>query len=480
MKKIFLAGIILVICASTVSSQQYFLNVWVDRGCGANYKVGDKILVYYDTNVEWGATITIWERQPDGTRLKKLNNGYISGGSGNYGYVIQEKIMGRRAVEVELISNFPYLQLTKSCEFNVVEEIAKNGTLLVSIKDQNGSPLANVTVLLDGQEKGKTDASGRVAISNVNPGNHTIEVSFSGKKDTRSVYVSEGTQPVDFLFSVVKEGRLSLVVKDLHGNPVSGASITVDGSMKGVTDSSGTLSLTLTSGNHTLLVSQGGKEKSVTISIKEGQSATTEILLETAGKMVTFSVKDKRGTPIPTTQIFVDYILKGTTNAQGTLQADVEEGSHLVTASKEGYSTFQLNATIEPDETVDIVITEAMPYYLYGGIAAAVILLLLAVFFLMRRKPVAPPVPPSYETPAYGEEKKKEYKEFKKPSFVSENAEEVAPTGRVRYCKICHGALDKEQNPYVCECTQVYHRACAQRQMEVDRTCPACGKKIAL
>ncbi|KYK35563.1 MAG: hypothetical protein HXS48_20720 [Theionarchaea archaeon] len=104
-----------------VPAQAFTLDIWIDRGCGAEYHVGDMLKVHWE--VSHPCEITVWEIKPDGYKRKLTSQPIISiqGGHGSSGWTIREEHgYGRRAIYAQATSQ--YGSDSDECEFYVVEE----------------------------------------------------------------------------------------------------------------------------------------------------------------------------------------------------------------------------------------------------------------------------------------------------------------------------------------------------------------------
>jgi hypothetical protein len=63
--------------------------------------------------------------------------------------------------------------------------------LIVKVRDGSGKIIANAEVSLNGKTKGKTDDKGVVKFENVLTGNHSLLVSYAGKKVSHTIYVDD-------------------------------------------------------------------------------------------------------------------------------------------------------------------------------------------------------------------------------------------------------------------------------------------------
>jgi len=159
---------------------------------------------------------------------------------------------------------------------------ARAFSLTVVVKDlKTGSAVAGASVYLDGLYKGSTDRNGRLVISNVAQGSHTVKVTKSGYNDgSQSVNLQSDTSITVYLTPISKTFSLTVVVKDLKtGSAVAGASVYLDGSYKGTTDSNGRLVISnVSEGSHIVRASKSGYyDKSQTVAVSSNTSVTISL-----------------------------------------------------------------------------------------------------------------------------------------------------------------------------------------------------------
>ena len=115
-------------------AQSFTLNIWIDRGCGGEYHVGDMITVYWEAS--HACQITLWEKEPDGTRRKVGTGPIMSGaGEGSKGWTLGDYGYGERVIQANASSL--YGEDSDECRFYVVED---NGAPQDTDTDRDGIP----------------------------------------------------------------------------------------------------------------------------------------------------------------------------------------------------------------------------------------------------------------------------------------------------------------------------------------------------
>ena len=122
MKRIMAIVVSLVLCSQSITqvpAQTFTLTIWIERGCGAEYHVGEMLKVHWEAS--HSCTITIYEEEPDGKRRKLTTQGIIAGaGHGSRGWTIEDYGYGRRVIHATATSEFG--SDSDSCEYYVVQE----------------------------------------------------------------------------------------------------------------------------------------------------------------------------------------------------------------------------------------------------------------------------------------------------------------------------------------------------------------------
>jgi hypothetical protein len=469
------AFLLLLLCPTSVNALTVKVSL-SGGGCGSTYYVGQQYTVY--VSVSEDSYVTVKSVKVTGTTI--IENSKFFPAHTNYaiiGWVDEPN--GTHTITAEAKS-LTGVVMQDSCSFNVVGGTTvittpppQLSTVIVFVKDREGQPISGVNVHLDGTFEGKTDASGILSLS-ATSGSHIVTASLGDKKDSRSINVS-GSATAELILDIAKVGTIMVSIKDQNGQPVGGAELYLDGTLV-LSDVQGTCKVpNVNEGSHAL---KAVKEKSVDVKdiFVEANKTSSVVLtlnMQTIGTLA-ISVVDGKGNPIAGASLYINNEVVGITNPQGVfIKENLPPGTYTILASKGGYKSSVANSTVtlNAQSSVTILLASEINYLLYGGIAGGVLLFLALIILIMRRKPAPPPTEPFIpEKVPY--EKKVEDKKTTYPPKPSLSPASVS--GRVLYCKLCHGALDKELNPFVCECGQPYHQECAQRH----HNCPACGRNM--
>ncbi|MGC1122167.1 MAG: hypothetical protein WBA22_13845 [Candidatus Methanofastidiosia archaeon] len=105
--------------AVQIPAQSFSIEIWVERGCGGTYYVGEMLKVYWEAS--HGCEITFYEKEPDGTRRKLHSGPIFSGeGRGSRGWTIKDYGYGLREIQAYATSEFG--SDSDSCQYYVREE----------------------------------------------------------------------------------------------------------------------------------------------------------------------------------------------------------------------------------------------------------------------------------------------------------------------------------------------------------------------
>lgn len=292
-------------------------DVWVDKGCGSTYEIGETITIYFEVNTD--AYIELWLTFPDGSTSLRAQGSICGGVTYNdTGYVGEPA--GKRTLVLKAWSGAEYDSDT--CTYYGSEP---PGSIRVE------STPSGADVYLDQSYEGKTP----LTIRDVSPGSHTLRVIKSGYKEwtkTVTVYSNETT----YVNAALQKELGSIHVTS---NP-SGAKVYLDGSYKGTTP------LTIgdvSTGNHTLTLKKNGYydwERSYNVSAGE----TVDVYASLELKVGYLNVRSN----VEGASVYVDGSYKGTI----PLYVGIPVGMHTVTVSANKYYDYTTSVTVETDRTV--------------------------------------------------------------------------------------------------------------------------------
>jgi len=133
-------------------------------------------------------------------------------------------------------------------------------TVMVADKETK-LPVQGASVYMDDDLKGTTDANGMLVISNVLKGEHILKVTKAGYEDyEKKVNIKKDTMVNVRLKQLPRPVTLTVIVIDKKTKlPIQGASVYLDGELRGVTDENGILLIAnVPPGKHVLKVTKEG------------------------------------------------------------------------------------------------------------------------------------------------------------------------------------------------------------------------------
>ena len=138
------------------------------------------------------------------------------------------------------------------------------GTLTVSVKDDKGATINTATVTIrssTGAVVRSITTSGGTGSTQLAPGAYRVSAVSSGYAESlqqTTNITSNQTSSLSITLAPAT-GSIRVVAKDASGAPLAGASVYVDGTLSGITDSEGELLVTgLKLGTHTVRITKGG------------------------------------------------------------------------------------------------------------------------------------------------------------------------------------------------------------------------------
>lgn len=368
------AAIVFVLCtlfSAQMPAQTFTITIWVDKGCGGEYFVGEMLTVHW--RASHSCTIVFWEEEPDGTRRKLTTQGVMSGaGEGSRGWTLKDYGYGKRAVYAEASSLFG--ADTARCEYYVLKKAAD---IHVTIKDQDGEPVSGADIQLDGISVGTSNADGVYTIPEAEFGEHTITCVYNDEEQkTRIRIASTQTQYMNFVFTVEKRGSITVQVNNQHGDPLE-ADIYVDGFKEGVSSSDGTFTVSTQEGTHFVEahIKEYTAQKSVTV-IRNQTSFVDLVITVQVDTTLQVTVQDDTGTLITDAIVYVDNIFLGRTSPQGIAQGMTTPGAHVVRIEKQGYQSTTKNITLQEGVNTTTVVIQKEEVAAYGILVVIGVLLL--------------------------------------------------------------------------------------------------------
>lgn len=207
----------------------------------------------------------------------------------------------------------------------------ENGTVTGNVKDDKGTPIEGAKVEFGTNNYDITDENGNYSIT-VPAGNaRTGKAYMSGYNEatqTVNVPAGETVKNVDFILTpLATTGEVYGTVRDLNGNPIVGAKVTVENGVTITTGAGGSYSVILPAGTYNLEASAVGY-------LSSGESPVTLA----AGQRfnLEFALMLNQGT--------VQGFVKNASTKQGIEGAEVQFGSYIATTGNDGRYSIVLPA----------------------------------------------------------------------------------------------------------------------------------------
>lgn len=341
--------------------------IWVDRGCGSQYMIGDPITIYFRTSHD--ATVQVIDVHGSQTLL--LYQGDIVGGltytqtgtvgppEGTVTFIIKAWSGGNYAED--------------SC---VIYAVSVTGEIRVEVVDiSTGLPLEDCKVYLDGDYKGTTGSNGVFTITNVEAGTHTLKVTkqrYYNWEDTVTVSAGQTVTVRVELQRMPAVGDLRIGAQEsgtLKG--IKGAKVYLDNNYAGETDNYGYLTITnVDAGQHSITIeAEGYQTYTATVTVEEGKLNVHIAKMQPTAQPTT--------TPAPTTTTPPS---PSPTTTQPPTTTPVTTPPITTPPPSPGLPT---------DILILLIILAVV----------AVVSIIIAITVLRRRKTLPPPPPPSYPPP---------------------------------------------------------------------------------
>ena len=212
------------------------------------------------------------------------------------------------------------------------------------------SNVANADVYLDGEYKGKTDASNSLTIKEVMIGAHKLKVQYGKVGSEQDIEVNDSS--ILFRLSVnTAANEPQFVVFTVSPD---NAVVIIDGKHYGLTD--GAMRAVLDGGTYNYTVSAAGYHSQSGTFTVAGSKVAKDITLSADAATVTLTVADNA-------EIWINGKRVGTGRWDGTLNS----GAYIFEAKREGYKTTTLSKHIASSEPVQSY-TLSAPTPIYGSI----------------------------------------------------------------------------------------------------------------
>jgi hypothetical protein len=242
---------------------------------------------------------------------------------------------------------------------NTLRLAGADDTLITAVREASAAVTAelvvatspNARVYLDGELHGQASAQGEL-VAKVKPGAHALKITLAGKKDFEQSITLTARQVTPV------EAHLMDLTGSIRVRTLAGATISLDGASRGITDATGVLVLAgVAAGPHDLRVSVEGKkdfQQSVMVAVGE-ESAVNPTLADLGG---TLHVQTLAGA-----EVFLDGSSRGTVDASGQLAIpELAAGSHDLRIAAHGRQEYRQSVSVIAGQESRVVATpEPLP-----------------------------------------------------------------------------------------------------------------------
>jgi hypothetical protein len=219
-------------------------------------------------------------------------------------------------------------------------------------------------VIIDGDSKGRTGGGGLLFTQIGGSGTHLVQVVCYGYETYSTSMTLAGSAAYQLIELAEATSYLTITVTDGHGNPLSGATVYIDGDRIGTTDADGEYrDPAMIEGTYTFTISKDNYEEwEETRTI--GDTATIYATLPIIKTGVTVIVEETDHTVVEGATVTLDGEVIGMTDSAGELDIDLEPGSgYTFDARKEGYENASAVLGIEPGDGSKIVTITLEPEF---------------------------------------------------------------------------------------------------------------------
>jgi protocatechuate 3,4-dioxygenase beta subunit len=366
----------IMLSATSLPAQRFTLTIWVDKGCGGDYFVGDMLTVNW--RVSHNCEIIFWEIEPDGFK-RRLHSGPVitTAGEGSRGWTLKDYGYGKRAIYAEATSIWG--RDSDQCEFYVHKKAAE---VQITVTDQDGEPISGADIMINGTSVATTTTAGTATLSDVEFGEHLIEVRVGEEKQSSPIRIASiQKQYLDFVFTVEKRGSIQVSVSDQKGAPLPQVDIYIDGYREGHTDSSGMITVSVAEGTHFVEAKADGETQERSVIVERGKTTpvdfTVYLSMETTIEVL---VMDEQGNPVSDAGVYTDNVFLGRTDAGGRVYQKSTSGFHALRVEKEGYTSHVEDIMLQEGENkLTVTITAEKDTPLYG------ILSVIGILYILKR-----------------------------------------------------------------------------------------------
>ncbi|MCP8313683.1 MAG: PEGA domain-containing protein [archaeon] len=172
---------------------------------------------------------------------------------------------------------------------------------------------------------------------------------------------NEDLTPAEVSFKIKYVGTITVYVRDSAYRPIKDAQIYLDGKYVGLTNSYGKLVIqNAPTGSQVVKATKAGyNDASKTVTVYKGTNTNVAITMSIKTYTITVYVKDSAGKLVSYAYVYLDGVIKGTTDYTGKrIISNVAQGQHTIKVKKFGYSDYSTSIDVVSDMTLTIYLSK--------------------------------------------------------------------------------------------------------------------------
>ncbi len=227
--------------------------------------------------------------------------------------------------------------------------------LTVLVYDENVAPLRNAIVRVvgpDAEKTGETGFDGKAIFTLKDGETYQIFITALDYRDEQRSVLISGAQPEPITVVMVRGDRFAFRVTEVEtALPISGASISIDGNLKGTTGDDGVFSYNLRKGyEYQILVEKPEYQSFAKREYITGDQQVLSISLSKAYHSPFVSAFDPVKKVVDSADVYIDgMLLRKTDNYGRASLGRLTAGTYLLEIRKGGFEPYSQNITVSED-----------------------------------------------------------------------------------------------------------------------------------
>lgn len=261
---------------------------------------------------------------------------------------------------------------------------------LVVTDEKDQAALEDVMVYIDGNPVGRTDARGVLVLQVPRDKVYNFRLVRTGYKDYTEKRLIGGNEAIVPIILQRSPTRVVLSVIDENGNAVQGASVFIDGSLRGTTSGNGLYSpVSILEGNYSVEVRHPGFITAKKQVVVGGKADQIPVVLAFEDVNLTILVEDRNHRILEGATVSLNQNATGKTDSRGVLQVRINPDTiYNVTVSKQGYLDGHTTKEIEfgnTSSTLTVTLSPDNDWMLLLAVGLAVAVVICVVILVVRR-----------------------------------------------------------------------------------------------